>query len=121
MTTSAKRALLWTPRVLCILFAGFISLFALDVFNEGLPFWKTIVALMIHLLPTFVIVGILVVAWRREWLGGVLFIALAAAYVVRNFPRMHWPSLLIIGGSSFVLGVMFLLGWCYREELHASN
>ena len=33
MKTTPKRLLFWTPRILCLLFAGFISLFALDVFE----------------------------------------------------------------------------------------
>jgi len=120
MSTSAKQALLWTPRVLCIGFALFLGLFALDVFNEGLPWWKTIIALEIHLLPSALIVAILALAWRREWLGGLLFIALAVAYLLTR-GRVHWSALVLISGSSFVLGVMFLVDWVYRKELHASD
>ena len=29
-----KRFLFWTPRILCLVLAGFISLFALDVFED---------------------------------------------------------------------------------------
>ena len=37
-----EQLLHWTPRILGILFAGFLGLFALDVFNEGHTFWRTI-------------------------------------------------------------------------------
>ena len=60
MNTSVKRVLFWTPRILCILFAIFLSLFALDVFGEGLGFWKTILALLIHLVPVYIVVIVLV-------------------------------------------------------------
>jgi len=33
--TPAQQLLYWAPRALCIVFAVFISMFALDVFNEG--------------------------------------------------------------------------------------
>jgi hypothetical protein len=33
--------------ILCILFAVFLSLFALDVFDEHLGFWKTLLALAV--------------------------------------------------------------------------
>jgi hypothetical protein len=39
MNESKRRMLFWTPRLLSILFAIFISLFALDVFGEGYGFW----------------------------------------------------------------------------------
>jgi hypothetical protein len=41
-----KRILLWTPRVLSLLFALFVSLFALDVFGQGYGFWQTTLALL---------------------------------------------------------------------------
>ena len=62
-----KPLLFWTPRVLCLLFAVFLSLFALDVFNEGYGFWKTILALLMHLIPTWIVLAILAISWRWEW------------------------------------------------------
>ena len=35
MKKSAKQWLFWTPRVLVMLFAAFVSIFALDVFGAG--------------------------------------------------------------------------------------
>ena len=60
----------------------FLSLFALDVFSEGYGFWETILALLIHLIPVYIVVIVLVIAWRREWVGAVLFNALALFYLV---------------------------------------
>jgi hypothetical protein len=34
MKRPVKRLLFWAPRILCILFAAFVSLFALDVFDQ---------------------------------------------------------------------------------------
>ena len=42
MNKSVKPVLFWTPRILCILFAIFISLFALDVFGEGYGFFRVL-------------------------------------------------------------------------------
>ncbi len=41
MKRPMKQFLFWSPRVLTILFALFLSLFALDVFGEGYGFWAT--------------------------------------------------------------------------------
>ena len=76
-----NRALLWAPRALCILFIAFVSLFALDVFNEGHSFWRTVVDLMMHLIPSFVMVAALVLAWRWEWVGAVMFIVCGAFFI----------------------------------------
>ena len=45
MTKAACRLLLWTTRVLGILVALFIGMFALDVFTEGRPLGETLAAL----------------------------------------------------------------------------
>jgi hypothetical protein len=118
MNAAIKRAVYWTPRVLCILFAVFISLFALDVF-EGKGFWETSVALLLHLVPTIIIVTVLVVSWRREWIGGILFIALGIFYVVWAWGRLHWAAYAFISGPLLLVGILFLLNWRHRAVLHA--
>ena len=117
MNTSVKRVLFWTPRVLCILFAMFLSLFALDVFSEGYGFWETILALLIHLVPVYIVVIVLVIAWRWEWVGAILFIALALFYLVWSWGRFHWSAYLGISGPLFLIGALFLINWVYRAEL----
>ncbi|MFC1805588.1 hypothetical protein ACFL09_01240 [Planctomycetota bacterium] len=119
MRRTTKRVLFWSPRVLGILFAAFISLFALDVFGEGYGFWGTILALLIHLVPTYFVVAALIIAWRWEWLGAALFIALALLYIVLFWGRLDWGVCLIIPGPLFLVGVLFLVNWVYRAKLGA--
>jgi hypothetical protein len=121
MKTTTKRILFWTPRVLCLLFAAFISLFALDVFGENRGFWNTLLALLIHLIPTGILLLILGLTWRWEWVGGLLFPALGTLYIVAFWGRFHWSVYAILSGSLFFLGALFLLGWRYRAELRATN
>jgi hypothetical protein len=115
--STVKRVLFWTPRILCILFAGFLSLFALDVFGEGLGFWEAILALLIHLVPVYIVVIVLVVAWRWEWVGAVLFTALAVCYAVSAWGRFHWSAYVAISGPLVLLGLLFLFNWIYRAQL----
>ncbi len=117
MNTDIKRVLFWTPRIFCILFAMFLSLFALDVFSEGYGFWETILALLIHLVPVYIVVIVLVIAWRWEWVGAILFIALALFYLVWSWGRFHWSAYLGISGPLVLLGVLFLFNWIYRAQL----
>ena len=117
MKSPVKRVLFWTPRVLCILFAVFVSLFALDVFGEGYGFWGTILALLMHLIPTGVILIVLAISWRWEWVGGILFIALGVVYLVTSWGRFHWSAYLAISGPLFLVGVLFLINWLYRARL----
>jgi hypothetical protein len=77
----SKRALFWTPRALSIAFIAFLSLFALDVFDEHLGFWQTALALTVHLIPMFALIAVLVLAWQWEWIGAALFAAAGLLYV----------------------------------------
>lgn len=117
MNTSMKRALFWTPRISCILFAMFLSLFSFDVFSEGHGLGKMILALLMHLIPVCIVVIVLVIAWRREWVGAILFNALAVFYVVWAWGRFHWSAYLAISGPLVFVGGLFLFNWIYRAQL----
>ena len=121
MKTITKRVLFWTPRIICIVFAVFISIFALDVFEEGYGFWKTILALLIHLIPTWIIVIVLVVSWHREWVGGILFIVFGVLYIAWAWGRFPWGVYLAISGPMFLVGVLFLINWLFRTQIRGSS
>jgi hypothetical protein len=113
--------LYWIPRALCIVFALFVSLFALDVFGEGRGFWGTLGALAVHLIPTYIIIVVLAVTWRWEWVGGVLFIALAGLYIDRFWGRFPFGTYAVICGPLLMMGALFLLNWMYRRTLRPRN
>jgi len=91
----------WTPRVLAILFALFLSVFALDAFGEG------IVALLMHLVPSLFVVAALAIAWKHERLGAALFLALGAAYVALAWGRFAPITLVAIAGPLALAGILF--------------
>ena len=122
MTRFSRRALFWAPRALSIAFIAFLSLFALDVFGEGYGFWKTLLALTMHLIPTFVLIAVLVLAWRWEWIGAMLYAAAGMLYVIWGLPRPIPPamkpvSILAMAGPAFVIAALFLANWMKRGEL----
>lgn len=119
MKPASKWLLFWSPRILCLLFAIFISLFALDVFDEHLGLWKTLLALAIHLIPTWIVLAVLAFTWRREWVGAILFNALALYYLVTAWGRFHWSAYCLISGPLFLLGILFFFNWIHRTELRA--
>lgn len=121
MSQTVKKILFWAPRILGVLIAIFVSLFALDVFGEGYSFWETITALAMHLIPTAVILVILAVAWRWEWIGGILFIALGVLYITLFWDPSRLPAYLMISGPLFLVGILFLFNGFYRVEIRAED
>jgi hypothetical protein len=56
--------LFWTTRIAGILFILFLSLCALDVFDMRLDFWGTLLAVLMHLIPSIVLAIALALAWN---------------------------------------------------------
>ena len=121
MENSMGRILYWLPRILGILFAVFLSVFALDVFGEGYGFWETIWALFMHLVPTGLVLLALAVAWRWEWVGAVVFAGLGVWYLVMAWGKFEVGTYLVIAGPLFVIGALFLVNWFLRTELRPSS
>lgn len=113
--------LFWSPRILGILFAIFISLFALDVFDEQADFWETTLALLMHLIPTAAIVIILLFSWKWEWIGGLFFNLLGIFYIVIAWGKFPLSAYFAISGPLFLLGILFLAGWFYRGKIRKDN
>lgn len=119
MTNNSTRALFWAPRILAILFALFISMFALDVFDETEGFLQTLGALAMHLIPTYLIVLFIVLAWRWELIGTIGFAGLAAAFFFIGRGPISWMAILFIPGPLLIIAVLFLLSWRRRHERDA--
>ena len=122
MQMQIRRLLFWAPRILGILFALFVSIFALDVFGEGYGFWGTVVAFLIHLIPVYVLLLALAVGWRWEWAGALLFAGFSVWYLVTSWSSAplvanlmsSWPIAL----PSLVVGLLFLLNWLIKHGLN---
>jgi len=116
MSTPLKQILFWTPRIVGILFALFLSLFALDIFSMQLGFRDTIVGLFVHLLPSILLIIAIALAWRWEWVGTIIFLGWAVWYVstARGF---GWSVYAIIAGIPALIGLIFLAGWIWRKQI----
>lgn len=121
MTVTGRRILYWAPRVFCLLFATWISVFALDAFDGAPGFWTGLGRFLLHLVPTYLVLGLLALAWRWEWVGAVAFTGLAVGYLVVAWGRFHWSAYALISGPLFVLGFLFLANWLKRRELRTAS
>jgi hypothetical protein len=106
VTKRSDRLLIWTPRVLGVLVCAFLSLFALDAFSGGKSFAEALPDFLIHLAPTAVLLVVVGLSWRWEWVGGVVFTGLAVAYAY--MARRHLSWIPTISGPLLIVGVLFL-------------
>jgi hypothetical protein len=117
MSETVRRLIFWAPRSLAILFILFLGLFALDVFGEGHGFWGTLVALFMHLIPNLLVLAILVLAWKWEWIGALLFAGLGVFYIVWAWGKVHISAHFVISGPLFLIAILFLVGWVFRSQI----
>ena len=108
----------WLPRIICILAILFVSMFAADAFAPGLTIWQQVGTFIIHLIPSFVLAVILILAWNRELFGGLLFIIIGlglSPFIYQlNFDMNHsfWTSLsvvMMINSPFIIVGILFLV------------
>lgn len=129
MKNSAK-IFYWLPRILCIAAILFISLFALDAFSPGLTIWQQIGAFLIHLIPSFTLLVLLAIAWKWEYLGGIIFMILGIGFTpfifLHNF-RMNnsvWMSLgiiMLITIPFVLVGIFFLVDHYKSQKIYKNG
>ena len=119
----------WLPRIVCILAILFVSLFALDAFASGHPLWQQLRDFFIHLIPSFVLIASLIIAWKWEFIGGIIFMVIGiglSPFVFRmNYHRTHsiGVSLTIIFMITIpfvVVGILFIASH-YMKKKEASQ
>jgi hypothetical protein len=79
---------IWIPRILLILLAIFMALFSLDVFEGDASAWNKLLGLLIHNIPSFVLLLGLLFTWKRPFWGGVFFVVLAIGWMLFYIFRM---------------------------------
>jgi hypothetical protein len=104
------------PRILAILYIAFISLFALDVFEGGYGVWGTMIALFMHLIPSFLLIACLILAWKRPKVSGVLFLMLGIVFTIFFRTYQHLDTFLLISLPLFVIGVRFIWGGMMKKK-----
>jgi hypothetical protein len=127
---SSIKILHWAPRIISILAILFISLFALDSFSPDLTIWQQIGAFLIHLIPSFLLIAILIVAWKWEFIGGIIFTLIGLVFspfiFVHNYKMNHsvWMSLtivLVITVPFIIAGILFIISHSKKKRKLSST
>jgi hypothetical protein len=115
----------WTPRILCILAILFISMFALDSFDPKLTIWQQTGGFLIHLIPTAILVVLLIIAWKWELVGGIMFMAIGIGfspfvfnmnYHMNHSLFMSLGIILMINFPLILTGGLFILSHFMKKK-----
>jgi hypothetical protein len=124
MKTSIK-IIHWAPRILCILAILFVGIFALDSFDPKYTFWQQMEAFFMHLIPNFILILFLVIAWKWELAGGLILgafaLILCPPVFFMNYSMNHsvWMSLFVILTINFpfiLTGALFVFSYFMKKK-----
>jgi cytochrome b561 len=100
-------------------------MFALDSFSPERTFWQNLGAFLMHLIPTFVLIALLIAAWKWELVGGIAFavigLALSPFIYSRNFHMNHSAGkslgvLLIVTVPFIIVGILFIVSYFLKKK-----
>ena len=120
-----EKIMYWLPRVICILAILFVSMFAADAFGPGMTFWEQLGGFIIHLIPSFILIGFLVVAWIWELTGGILLTLVGIGFSLfiyfLNFQRTNSVStslkiVIMIGIPFVIVGILFIVSHYMKKR-----
>jgi hypothetical protein len=103
------KVLIWFTRILAIAAILFMMMFSFDTFTGDEPLVKKLLGFLIQNIPTFVLIVFLVIAWKHELAGGLLFILafIALAIFFKSF-TVNPASLTVISPMA-IAGVSFII------------
>lgn len=111
----------WFPRVLIIIYILFISVFALDAFYGEASLVHKITDFLIHLIPSLFMILILLIAWQRELLGGLLFliVGLIATFFYATF--ISASTFFCISCPLYLTGILFIISYLIKNRQKRKN
>lgn len=115
----------WLPRIICILAILFISMFALDAFDPQKTIWQQIGHFLMHLVPSFILIILLIIAWKKELTGGIIFTIIGLGFSPLIFMHNYsmnqsiWMSSIAVLLTSIpfaVVGILFILSHRLKQR-----
>jgi len=101
-------------------------MFALDSFAPGLTIWQQLGAFLMHLIPSFILVAFLVVAWKWELIGGIILLltglVMSPFIYTLNHNRNHFSvgasliDVLLITFPFVVVGILFIISNSLKKK-----
>jgi len=102
----------------------FLTLFSFDVFDSCRSVAECFFAMLMHNIPVFVLAILLLLAWKREWIGAISFLAAGILYILLlvisaiNSRKFEWHILswsMILAGPAFIIAYLFWRNWKRRR------
>lgn len=110
-----KKFLYWSPRILAILAILLMMIFSIDCFEGGVA-KDILICFVMHNIPALILLGVLIIAWKWELIGGILFvIAFFTAGIFFKSFTSNTASLIVIA-PFLLIGILFIVNYSMIEK-----
>lgn len=112
-----KKILHWAPRILSLMFVSFLCLFSFDGFSEynGL---STLLIVFMHLLIPLIVLIAVIISWKKDLVGTIIFLFFAIYYVWMVGLDRHWSWYVAISGPALLIAILYLLNWFQKRKIN---
>jgi hypothetical protein len=126
MVHKNSKFIYWTPRILSIIIILFLALFSFDVISSDLSLGEIITGMLVHNIPTLVLIIIVIISWKYEIVGGIAFLLAGLMYIVFATTRAEIWYIAIawsiqIAGPALLTGVLFMVNWFQKKQYKIKN
>lgn len=104
-----KLFLFLTPRLLAILIAIFLEVFAFDIFDVIIPFEKKFGIFMIHSIPSLFLLTATLISWKNSLLGIITFSVLLIVFSLYFNTLYDTTLFLVISVPLMIIAFLFAL------------
>lgn len=106
---NAEKIIFWLGRGVVILLICFMVLLSFDVFSESNTALDIIIGFVMHNIPVFIIILLLMASWKRDTVGGIGFIIIGILFTIffRTYQRLD--TFLVISFPLLLAGCLFLI------------
>ncbi len=113
------KAILWLPRILAIVWAVYLSAFAVAAaLTENLEYFEMSRTFMSHLIPSFCILVILFIGWRRDGLASLGFLLTGIAYFIALSGWRNASAVFLLCVPSLGLSLAFFARMRLKQTMH---
>jgi len=123
MKKKINKFIYWTPRISSILLLLLLTVFSWDVFDVAHGFREIVSGLLIHNIPVFILLIVLIIAWKYEIVGGIIFILAGITHMIFSIVRetidpwyIALAISLILDIPAYFIGILFLVGWFKKKK-----
>ena len=123
MEEKRRGFLYWAPRILSMLFIALLAVMSLDAVSSGQALLSLLTGLFMHNIPTLAALLVLILSWKWEWIGGIVYLfggAGYAAYTAYTAGPGKWPEWiswnLAVTLPCFLIGILFLVCWAAKTK-----